>query len=188
MSTASIQSIAPGLTAGTWNIDPTHSEVSFTIRHLMVSKVRGSFTGFTGTIAVGDDLLSASVEASVDLATINTRDENRDTHLRSADFFDTDKNKTMTYTSTAIRADGGDFVVDGNLTLNGVTKSVPLTLEFNGVGGDPWGGTRAGFSAETEINRKDFGIDFNIPLDGGGVVLGDKVKVHLEIEAVLTPA
>jgi polyisoprenoid-binding protein YceI len=188
MSTASTQSIAPSLTPGTWNIDPSHSEVSFTIRHLMVSKVRGSFTGFTGSITVGEDPLSSSVEATIDLTTIDTRDENRDTHLRSADFFDTEKNKTMTYKSTAVRADGGDFVVEGDLSLNGITRSVPLTLEFNGVGSDPWGGTRAGFSAETEITRKDFGIDFNMPLDGGGVVLGDKVKVHLEIEAVLQPA
>lgn len=188
MSTADTQTIASGPTAGTWALDPSHSEVSFTVRHLMVSKVRGTFTGFSGTITVGQDLTASSVTASVDLATINTRDDRRDAHLRSADFFETDKHPTMTYKSTAVRAEGDGFVVDGDLTLHGVTRSVPLTLEFNGVGRDPWGGTRAGFSAEGEINRRDFGIDITMPLDGGGVVVGDKVTVHLEIEAILQPA
>jgi polyisoprenoid-binding protein YceI len=176
---------APGLVAGTWTIDPAHSEVSFVVRHLMVSKVRGTFTGFTGTIVVAEDPLGSSVGADIDVSTIDTRDTNRDAHLRSADFFETDKYPTMTYRSTAVRREGDDFVVEGDLTLHGVTRSIPLEVEFNGVSGDPWGGTRAGFSAETEINRKDFGIDISMPLDGGGVVVGDKIKVHLEIEAIL---
>jgi polyisoprenoid-binding protein YceI len=184
-STSNTSTLAPGLAAGTWTIDPTHSEVSFTVRHLMVSKVRGTFTGFTGTIHVAADPLASSVEADVDMSTIDTRDANRDNHLRSADFFDTTTHPTMTYRSTSVRPDGGDFVVDGELTLHGVTRPVALSLEFNGVSGDPWGGTRAGFSAETEISRGDFGIDISMPLDGGGVVVGDKIKVHLEIEAVL---
>ncbi|MCU1343829.1 MAG: YceI family protein [Acidimicrobiia bacterium] len=184
MSIAPVQ--VPGLTAGTWVFDLAHSEVSFTVRHLMVSKVRGLFTKFEGQIQVADDLLASSVEASIDLSSIDTRDANRDTHLRSADFFEIEKYPTMTYKSTAVRAVGDHYVVDGDLTLHGVTKSVPLTLEFNGVSGDPWGGTRAGFSAETEINRKDFGIDISMPLDGGGVVVGDKIKVAVEIEAVLS--
>jgi polyisoprenoid-binding protein YceI len=164
-------------------IDPTHSEVSFTVRHLMVSKVRGTFTKFSGTITIGDDPLESSVEAAVDLASIDTREPNRDAHLRSPDFFHTDQYPEMTYRSTAVRADGDGFLVEGELTLHGVTRPVPLQLEFNGVSADPWGGTRAGFSAETEINRKDFGIDITMPLDGGGVVVGDKVKVSLEVEA-----
>jgi polyisoprenoid-binding protein YceI len=180
--------VAAGLTAGTWTIDPVHSEVSFSVRHLMVSKVRGSFTKFSGTVTVGEDQLASAVEAEIDLSSIDTRDANRDGHLRSVDFFDTDTHPTMTYHSTGIRTEGDDVVVDGELTLHGVTKPVSLTLEFNGVSGDPWGGTRAGFSAGTEISRGDFGIEFNMPLEGGGVVVGDKVKVELEIEAVQQPA
>jgi polyisoprenoid-binding protein YceI len=180
--------VVPGLVAGTWDIDPTHSEVSFVVRHLMVSKVRGTFTGFAGRILVAEDPLGSSVEADIDMSTIDTRDATRDAHLRSADFFETDTHPTMTYRSTAVRRDGDDFLVEGELTLHGVTRSVPLAVEFNGVSPDPWGATRAGFSAETEINRKDFGIDISMPLDGGGVVVGDKIKVHLEIEAILQSA
>jgi polyisoprenoid-binding protein YceI len=187
MSTTS-KTTAPTLTAGTWAIDPSHSEVSFTVRHLMVSKVRGSFTGFSGAITIGGDPLLSAVEASVDMSSITTRDDNRDAHLRSADFFNTDNHPTMTYRSTGVRPDGDDYLVDGELTLHGVARPVQLHVEFNGVSPDPWGGTRAGFSAETELSRSDFGIDFNMPLDGGGVVVGDKVKVHLEIEATLATA
>ena len=175
----------PRLTAGTWAIDPAHSEVSFTVRHLMVSKVRGTFTGFTGSITVADDALASSVEATIDMASIDTRDAGRDAHLRSPDFFETDTYPTMTYRSVSVRPHGDDFVVEGELTLHGITRPVALDLELNGVSADPWGGTRAGFSAETEINRKDFGVDITMPLDGGGVVVGDKIKVHLEIEAIL---
>jgi len=183
MTTATVQ--LPGLTAGVWAIDLAHSEVSFTVRHLMVSKVRGTFTKFEGTLNVADDVLASSVQATIDLDSIDTRDANRDNHLRSADFFEIEKYPTMTYQSTGIRAEGDHFVVEGDLSLHGVTKSVPLTLEFNGVSTDPWGGTRAGFSAEGEINRRDFGIDISMPLDGGGVVVGDKIKISIEIEAVL---
>jgi len=176
--------VVPELTAGTWTIDPAHSEIGFMVRHLMVSKVRGHFAGFSGTITIGDDTLASSVEAEIDMASINTNDTNRDAHLRSTDFFDTDTHPTMTYRSTSVQAAGDDFVVDGELTLHGVTRPVQLNLEFNGTSGDPWGGTRAGFSADTEINRRDFGIDLTMPLDGGGVVVSDKVKIQLEIEAV----
>jgi len=186
--TSTSSTSAPTLTAGTWTIDPSHSEVGFTVRHLMVSKIRGSFKGFSGAITIGEDPLVSSVEASIDVTSVTTNDDNRDAHLRSADFFHTENHPTMTYRSTGVRRDGGDYVVDGELTLHGVTRPVALNLEFNGVSGDPWGGTRAGFSAETEVNRKDFGIDFNIPLDGGGVVVGDKVKIQLEIEATLATA
>jgi len=184
MSTSS-STVTPRLTAGTWNIDPAHSEVSFTVRHLMVSKVRGTFTGFTGSVTVAEDPLASSVEATIDMASIDTRDAGRDAHLRSPDFFETDTYPTMTYRSASVRPHGDDFVVEGELTLHGVTRPVALDLELNGVSADPWGGTRAGFSAETEINRKDFGVDITMPLDGGGMVVGDKIKVHLEIEAIL---
>jgi polyisoprenoid-binding protein YceI len=178
----------PGLVAGTWTIDPSHSEVSFSVRHLMVSKVRGTFTTFEGAITVGENPLDSAVEVSIDLNSIDTRDVNRDTHLRSADFFEVEKFPTMNYRSTGVRVEGDRFALDGELSLHGVTKPVSLALEFNGVAGDPWGGTRAGFSAQTEISRNDFGVDISMPLDGGGVVVGDKIKVYLEVEAVLQPA
>jgi polyisoprenoid-binding protein YceI len=175
----------PQIPAGTWNIDPSHSEVGFSVRHLMVSKVKGNFETFTGTITIADDVLASSVQADVDLSSINTRDAQRDEHLRSADFFDTTNHPTLTFRSTGVKANGDDFVVLGDLSIKGVTHPVELDLEFNGVHPDPWGGTRSGFSATTEISRKEFGVDFEIPMDGGGVVVGDKIKVFLEVEAVL---
>jgi polyisoprenoid-binding protein YceI len=175
----------PAIPAGTWNIDTSHSEVGFVVRHLMVAKVRGTFEKFSGTIVIGENPLDSSVEAEIDLSSVNTRDEQRDAHLRSADFFDVEKYGNMTFKSTAVKEDGDDFIVLGDLTLKGNTRPVELKLEFNGVHPDPWGGTRAGFSAETEISRKEFGVDFEVPMDGPGVVVGDKVKVQLEIEAAL---
>jgi polyisoprenoid-binding protein YceI len=175
----------PGLVAGVWQIDPVHSDVSFTVRHMMVSKVRGSFTRFSGTLRVAENILESSVEATIEMDSVDTNNEQRDAHIRSADFFEVEKYPTMTYRSTGIRSDGDNYVIDGELTLHGVTRPVALTTEFNGVGPDPYGGTRAGFSATAQINRSDFGIDINLPLDGGGVVVGDRVQIHLEVEAVL---
>lgn len=178
----------PQIPAGTWTIDPSHSEVGFSVRHLMVSKVKGNFESFEGTITIAEDPLQSSVTAEVDLSSINTRDEQRDGHLRSADFFEVETHPKLTFTSTSVEPKGDDYVVTGDLSIKGTTKPVVLDLEFNGVHPDPWGGTRAGFSAETEISRKEFGVDFEIPMDGGGVVVGDKIKVLLEVEAVLQPA
>jgi polyisoprenoid-binding protein YceI len=178
----------PGLVAGTWSIDPVHSEVGFSVRHVMVSKVKGTFKTFEGTIAIAENPLDSKVEATIDASSVDTRDENRDNHLRSVDFFHVEEHPKITFASTGVRPSGSNFVVTGDLTIHGVTRSVDLELEFNGVSPDPWGGTRAGFSATTEISRADFGIEFNIPLDGGGVVVGDKIKVFLEVEAVLQPA
>jgi polyisoprenoid-binding protein YceI len=175
----------PGYVAGTWTIDPVHSEVGFSVRHMMVSKVRGKFTKFGGELVTGDDVLASSVTADIDLASIETGAEQRDGHLRSPDFFDTENHPLMTYRSTGIRHDGDDFIVDGELTLKGVTRSVPLKLELNGFGPDAYGGTRAGFSATAEINRQDFGVSWNAAMEHGGVVVSDKVAIHLEIEAVL---
>jgi polyisoprenoid-binding protein YceI len=177
-----------GLATGTWTIDPSHSDVSFTVRHLMVSKVRGHFSTFDGTITIADDPLASSVVATIDANSVDTRDAGRDTHLRSADFLDVEQYPTLEFRSTGVRPNGGDYVVEGDLTLHGVTRPVQLALELNGVGDDPWGGRRAGFSAATEINRRDFGIEITLPLDGGGVVVGDKVKIALEVEAILQPA
>ena len=178
----------PEIPAGTWTIDPSHSEVGFSVRHLMVSKVKGNFETFEGTVTVANDPLESSVTATVDLNSINTRDAQRDGHLRSADFFEVETYPNLTFASTKVQADGRHFEVTGDLTIKGTTKPVVLALEFNGVHPDPWGGTRAGFSAETKISRKEFGVDFEIPMDGGGVVVGDEIKVFLEVEAVLQPA
>jgi polyisoprenoid-binding protein YceI len=174
-----------GYTAGTWTIDPVHSEVGFTVRHMMVSKVRGKFTGFSGEIVTGADPLDSSVTADIELGSITTGNEQRDAHMRSADFFEVDKHPVMSYRSTGVRKQGSDYVLDGQLTLKGVTRDVPLTLELNGFGPDAYGGTRAGFSATAEISRGDFGVNWNAAIEGGGVVVGDKVTIQLEIEAVL---
>ncbi len=175
----------PGYVAGTWAIDPVHSEVGFSVRHMMVSKVRGKFTKFDGEVVTGENLFDSSVNAEIDLASIDTGSEQRDNHLRSPDFFDTDTHPQMTYRSTGLRADGSDWVLEGELTLKGITRSVPLKLEVNGFGPDPYGGTRAGFTATGQINRADFGVTWNAAIEGGGVVVADKVELHLEIEAVL---
>jgi polyisoprenoid-binding protein YceI len=174
--------------AGTWSIDPSHSDISFSVRHLMVSKVRGGFTSFEGNLTIGDNPLDSSVEVTIDLASVDTRDDNRDAHLRSADFFGVEAHPTATFRSTGVHARGDGFVVDGELSLHGVTRPVSLDLEFNGTTSDPHGGRRAGFSASTELSRSDFGIDMSMPLDGGGVVVGDKIKVQLEVEAILQAA
>jgi polyisoprenoid-binding protein YceI len=172
------------LTAGTWNIDPAHSSVSFIARHLGLSKVRGSFKSFSGTIEVAPNPLDSKVTVTIDATSVVTGDDQRDTHLRSADFFDTDSHKEIVFESTAVREDGGDYEVEGNLTVHGNTRPVVLDVEFTGISADPWGGTRAGFEASTTISRKEFGVEFDIPLDGGGLVVGDKIKIELDVEAV----
>jgi polyisoprenoid-binding protein YceI len=178
----------PSYLAGSWTIDPSHSDVAFTVRHLMVSKVRGRFTRFEGHIVTAADPLASSVQATVELASIDTDHADRDAHIRSADFFDVERQPTMTYQSTGVRHDGDDLVVDGELTLHGVTRAVPLTLEVNGFQPNtPFGDTRVGFSATGELNRTDFGIVFNMPLDGGGLLVGEKVQLSIEIEAILDP-
>jgi len=185
MTATDTRTAIPGYTAGTWAIDPVHSEVGFTVRHMMVSKVRGKFTGFAGKIVTGADPLDSSVTADIELGSITTGNEQRDAHLRSADFFEVDRTPVMSYRSTSIRRQGSGYVLDGQLTLKGVTRDVPLTLELNGFGPDAYGGTRAGFSATAEISRGDFGINWNAAIEGGGVVVSDKVTIQLEIEAVL---
>ena len=177
----------PTLTAGTWAIDPTHSTVGFSVRHLMVSKVRGSFNDFTGAITVAEDG-TASVHAEIQVSSIDTRNEQRDAHVRSADFFDAENYPTATFVSTGVQPDGADYVVDGDFTLKGVTKPIDLKLEFNGVNPGMGHGEVAGFEATVVLNRKDFGIDIEMPLEGGGVVVGDKVTINLEIEALKAQA
>ncbi len=178
----------PGYLAGTWDIDASHSTVGFSVRHMMVSKVRGYFREFSGELVTAENPEHSSVTATIELSSIDTRQEQRDAHIRSADFFDVENNPQMTFRSTSVRTDGADWFVDGELTLKGNTRPVTLALELNGFGPDAYGGTRAGFSARTEINRNDFGVDIKMPMDGGGVVVGDKVAIELEIEAVLRTA
>jgi polyisoprenoid-binding protein YceI len=152
---------------------------------MMVSKVRGRFSKFEGTIRMGDDLADSSVEARIDMGSIDTNNEQRDGHIRYGDFFDAATYPTMSYRSLRVRPSGDGYVVEGDLTLHGVTRRVDLALDVNGFTKDPYGGTRAGFTATTEIDRKDFGINTNLPMDGGGAVVGDKVQISLEIEAIL---
>lgn len=185
MNSAPATVAIPGYLAGTWKADPVHSEIAFSVRHLMVSKVRGRFTSYDVTIITSEDPLGSSVAATIDLASIDTSNEPRDNHLRSADYFEIEKYPAMSYRSTGIRRAGDGWVIDGELTLHGVTRQVPLAVEVNGFGPDPWGGQRAGFSATAQLSRRDFGIDITTTMDGGGVAVGDKVSISLEIEAVL---
>jgi polyisoprenoid-binding protein YceI len=178
----------PGYIAGTWDIDPVHSDVSFSVRHMMVSKVRGRFATFSGEIVTGEDVTGSSVTATIDATSIDTNNDQRNGHIRSADFFDVENHPTWNFTSTGVRTDGEDLVIDGNLTIKGVTKPVQLAVEVNGFGPDAFGGTRAGFTASTSINRSDFGVDIAMPMDGGGVVVGEKVQITLEIQGVLRTA
>ena len=170
-----------GIQAGTWTIDPSHSEIGFTARHLM-SKVRGLFEKFEGQIVTGEQ---PSATATVDLNSINTRDANRDAHLRSADFFDVEKSGPMTFTSTKVEEGGKGLLVTGDLTIKGVTKPVVLDVEYFGTETDPWGGTRAGFEGTAQISRKEWGVDFNIPMDGGRLLVGDKIDIVISAQAVL---
>ncbi len=174
----------PGYVAGTWDIDAAHSDVSFSVRHLMVSKVRGRFNGVSGRLVTGTELLDSSVNAEIDVNSFDTGNAQRDEHIRSADFLHAEQFPTMSYRSTGVRPDGDGLVVDGELTLHGVTRQVPLAVKLTGFGPDPFGGTRLGLSATTKISRKDFGIDTELPLDGGGVVIGDTIEISLDIEAV----
>mgnify|MGYP000899185307 FL=1 len=173
-----------GLTAGTYAIDASHSQAAFTVRHAGISKVRGTLAITGGTIAVGDDLDSSAVSAELDAASVSTGDANRDNHLRSADFWDAENKPTWTFTSTRITGDGDDYVVAGDLTINGVTKPVELETEFAGTATDPFGNARAGFEAKTEISRKEFDLTWNAALETGGVLVGDKIKIALDVSAI----
>jgi polyisoprenoid-binding protein YceI len=180
----------PGYVTGTWTIDPTHSDAGFVIRHLMISNVKGHFTKFEGQIVTAEDPLKSEVTATIDMTSIDTANATRDDHLRTADFFEVEKYPTMSYRSTGIRPDGDGFLMEGKLTLKGVSLPIPLKLEINGFGFDPFApdpaaGARAGITATGEINRMDFGVSYNGPIPGGGVALGEKVQIILEIEAVL---
>jgi polyisoprenoid-binding protein YceI len=173
-----------GLTAGTWVIDPTHSEIAFSVRHLM-SKVRGTFEEFEGQVVVAEDPSQSVATATVQLASVNTGAKQRDDHLRSDEFFSTDKSPVMTFRSTGVKIEDGGIKATGDLTIRDITKTVELDVDFLGADADPWSATRAGFEATTVISRTDFGIDWNVPLDGGKLMVGDKVTINLTVEVVL---
>lgn len=179
--------VHPAYTAGTWTLDPTHSEISFSVKHLMISKVRGTFDTFDVTIVTAEQPQDSSIVATIDVASVNTGVEARDNHLRTSDFFLVEEHPTMTFTSTSIDGDlrSGDFTVTGDLTLRGVTQSVVLAGEFGGVVDDLYGNTKAGASVSAKINRQDFGVNWNAALEAGGVTLGDEITVNLELEVVL---
>lgn len=175
----------PGYVAGTWALDPAHSEVSFSVRHLAISKVRGSFEKFDVTVVTGDKPEDTTLTATIDVASVNTNQPQRDEHLRTSDFFAVDEFPTMIFVSTGLRHDGSDFFLDGDLTLRGVTKPITITGEFGGIITDGYGQTKAGASGTVTINRKDFGVNWNAIVEGGGVTLGDNVTISLEGQVVL---
>jgi len=171
----------------TWNVDPTHSHAEFKVRHLMISNVRGSFPKISGVLTLHEsDLGQSQVEATIDVASIQTRDEQRDGHLKSSDFFDVEKYPTMTFKSTKVTATAtGEGTVAGDLTIRDVTK--PVVFEVEGPTAptkDPWGNLRVGVAATTKISRKDFGLTWSAPLEAGGVMIGDEVTITLEVEFV----
>lgn len=182
--TATTKATELSLEPGVWNIDPVHSAIEFVGRHLVVTKVRGSFSSFNASVEIAEDVLNSKVSAEIDVASLSTGDDQRDTHLRSADFFDVENFPKMTFVSTSIKPSGYKYSLTGDLTIRGTTRSVTLDLEFNGVTKDPWGGTRSGFTATGEISRKDFGMEWNVPLEGTGVLVGDKIQINLEIQLV----
>ena len=175
----------PGYIAGTWNIDPVHSHIGFMARHLMVSKVRGNFTKFEGQIVTAADPLQSTATATIDTTSFDTSNEQRNSDIKGENFLDVANYPTMTYRSTGIRRDGDEIIVDGDLTIRGITHPVALTVEVNGFGPDPYGGTRAGFSATGEINRNDYGITANMVLPTGGVMVSEKIQLTIEVEATL---
>jgi polyisoprenoid-binding protein YceI len=174
----------PGYVVGTWDLDPVHSHIGFTARHLMVSKVRGKFGKFDVQLVTAENPLDSTVTANIDTASVDTGNEQRDEDIRSERFMDAASYPQMTFRTTSVTKDGDKYKVAGDLTVRGVTKPVTLDVEVNGFGPDPYGGTRAGFSATTEINRTDFGVSFNAPIPGG-VMVSERIPIEIEGEAVL---
>jgi polyisoprenoid-binding protein YceI len=171
--------------SGVYDLDQAHSTVEFIARHLMISKVRGRFGSFTGTVTVAEAPEESSVEVTIDAASIETSQEQRDAHLRSADFFESDKYPTLAFKSTSLKRDGEDWKLTGDLTVRDVTRPVVLDLEFDGANTTPWGTQAVAFSAATEIDREDWGLTYNQALETGGVVVGKKVRIELNVEAIL---
>ncbi len=169
-----------------YEIDPAHSEVEFAVKHLMFTTVKGRFAGVTGTIKLDDQSPgSSSVDVTIDATTVDTRQEQRDAHLKSADFFDVEKYPTLTFKSTKVDLNGSDLRITGDLTLHGVTRQVVLEGEENGRGPDPWGNEKIAFSFKTKVDRTDFGLNYNQVLEAGGVLVGTDIRITLEIQAKL---
>lgn len=178
---------SPQPTTTTWTIDPAHTTAEFKVRHMMITNVKGHFSHVTGVLTLDEqDLTKSHIETSIDAASLNTREADRDTHLKSADFFDVEKFPKLTFDSTRItRTTDGELEVEGNLTIHGVTRTAVFAVEGpTPPGKDPWGNTRIGWSATTKINRKDFGLTWNAALETGGILVGDDVTITLEVEAV----
>jgi len=177
--------IAPDLT-GTWEIDPVHTGVEFSVRHAMVATVRGRFNAVSGTIEVGDELAGSSTDVTIDAASIDTGSEERDTHLRSPDFLEVERFPTLRFRATRVERGEreGEYRIFGDLTIRDVRREVELAATYNGTATDPWGNLRAGLEAETTINRRDWGLTWNTPLEAGGILVGDKVKITLDVSAV----
>lgn len=170
---------------GEWQLDPVHTSVEFVARHLMVTKVRGRFTGVSGSIHIAEDPADSRVEVTIDPASVESGDEKRDEHLRSPDFFDVGRYPLITFRSTRLEGESpGRFLVHGDLTVHGVTRPVTLEAEYHGWTPDPWGGRRAGFSASTDVNREDFGLTWNVAIESGGFVVGKKARLEFEVEAI----
>ena len=175
----------PGYRVGTWVLDPTHSEVGFSVRHLAISKVKGKFESFDATFVTAENPLDSTVKASAEVSSVTTNEKNRDAHLRTGDFFAAEEFPQLTFVSTGVREVDGEFKVDGDLTMRGVTKPVTFDFEFGGFGEDAYGNYKAGFTAKTVVKREDFGLTWNAPLEKGGVLLGSDVTITLDVQASL---
>jgi len=168
-----------------WTLDPTHSEITFKVKHLMISNVKGEFRKMNASIdMLGNDITTAKAKVNIDAASIFTNDENRDKHLQSADFFDAENHPELTFESSALTGSGSDYTLTGNLTIKGITKPVALDVEFGGVNKDPWGNEKMGFSLSGKINRKDWGLNWNAALETGGVLVSEEVRIHAEVQFV----
>jgi len=178
----------PGYVAGTWTLDPAHSEVTFSVKHLAISKVRGSFKDFTATLVTAEDPTESTATATIQVGSVDTNQKDRDNHLRTSDFFLVEEYPTMEFVSTGLKTEGTDFTLYGNLTLRGVTKEIHLNGEFGGITTDGYGQTKLGVEANTRINRKDFGVNWNAAIEGGGFTLGDDVTINVELQFVLQAA
>ena len=176
-----------GITPGLWTLDMSHSEIGFTVRHAGISKVRGRFTDASAEAKIGQSLADASLHATVKTASFESGDANRDGHVKGPDFFDVENFPEMTFRATSVEGDGEDYTLTGDLTIRGVTKPIELEVEFTGVAVDPFGATRAGFSAEAEISRKEFGLTWNAVLETGGLLVSDKVMINVEAALVKQP-
>jgi polyisoprenoid-binding protein YceI len=177
----------PGYREGTWVIDPAHSEVGFSIRHLMISKVKGKFEKFHATFVAPANPLEATVEAHAEVASVNTNEPSRDAHLRTGDFFEAETYPTIEFVSTGARVENGDLLVDGDLTIKGITKPVTFDFEFGGFGADAYGNYKAGATAKAVITREDFGLTWNAALETGGMLLGDDVTITIDLQAAHQP-